>query len=104
MSYQTINAQQAHSMMTSGAPLHIIDVRAPHEYAAGHIKGAINVPLPHIRAGRTPFAMADKNATYLVYCRTGNRSSTAASILASKGWKAIYDMGGLADWPYDVVK
>lgn len=104
MDYKDISAQQAHEMMTSGAKLRIIDVRTPEEFAQGHIPDAINVPLDAIAAGKIPFIMADKNATYLLYCRSGHRSGMAAGALANKGWANIYNFGGILDWPYEVVR
>lgn len=104
MTYKDISAQEAHAMMNSGAPLRIIDVRTPEEFAAGHIKDAVNVSLQQIEAGRIPFVMADKTATYLLYCRSGRRSGIAAEILAQSGWSTVYNFGGIIDWPYEVVR
>lgn len=104
MDYKDISAQQAHEMMTSGAKLRIIDVRTPEEFAQGHVPNAVNVPLDDIRSGKIPFVMGDKNATYLLYCRSGRRSGMAAGVLADKGWKNIYNFGGILDWPYEVVR
>lgn len=104
MNYKDISAQQAHEMMNSGAKLRIVDVRTPDEFAQGHIPGAVNIPLDQIQAGKIPFIMADKNATYLLYCRSGRRSGMAAGALADKGWKNLYNFGGILDWPYEVVR
>lgn len=104
MDYKDITAQQAHEMMASGAKLRIIDVRSPAEFAQGHIPEAVNVPLGQIQAGKIPFIMADKNATYLLYCRSGRRSGVAAGTLAGNGWKNVYNFGGILDWPYEVVR
>lgn len=104
MTYKDISAQEAHTMMNSGMPVRIVDVRTPGEFETGHVKGAINVPLQQIQSGRIPFVMADKTATYLLYCRSGNRSGQAADILAKNGWSAVYNFGGIMDWPYEVVR
>jgi rhodanese-related sulfurtransferase len=45
--------------------------------------------------------MPDMEATYIVYCRSGNRSATAAQMLIDLGYQNIYDMGGIIDWPYE---
>lgn len=104
MNYKDISAQQAHEMMTSGTKLRVIDVRTPEEFSQGHIPGAVNVPLDAIEAGKIPFIMADKNATYLLYCRSGRRSGIAAGTLSGKGWANVYNFGGILDWPYEVVR
>jgi phage shock protein E len=43
----------------------------------------------------------DKEATYIIYCRSGNRSATAAQQLIDLGYQNVYDMGGIIDWPYE---
>lgn len=73
----------------------VIDVRTPEEFAAGHVEGAINVNLQD-PAFATRIAELDKNDTYLVYCRSGNRSATAATKMRSIGLD-VYDGGGLGD-------
>jgi len=42
-------------------------------------------------------------STIIVYCRRGNRSSTAANLLIKLGYENVYDMGGITNWPYDLV-
>jgi rhodanese-related sulfurtransferase len=46
----------------------------------------------------------DKNATYYIYCRSGNRSAIAATELVIMGYMNVYDMGGIQDWPYETIK
>ncbi|MGF1503991.1 MAG: rhodanese-like domain-containing protein [Anaerolineae bacterium] len=77
-------------------PDHIlVDVRTPEEFASGHIPGAINIPVEEI-ANRLDEIPADTNV--VVYCRSGNRSATAASELAESGYASIYDLGGIISW------
>lgn len=104
MQYKNISAREAYEMMASGTKLRIIDVRTPEEFAQGRVPKAINVPLDKIEAGQIPFVMADKNATYLLYCRSGRRSGIAAGILSANGWKNVYNFGGILDWEYDVER
>jgi rhodanese-related sulfurtransferase len=40
----------------------------------------------------------DPAGTYLLYCRSGNRSAQAAQLMAEAGFTSVYDMGGFADW------
>jgi len=75
----------------------IVDVRTPAEYAAGHVQGAINVD---VRAA--DFAQQldklDKNATYVVYCHSGNRSKQATDAMGAAGFTHVYNLqGGIAD-------
>ena len=48
--------------------------------------------------------MDDKNALYLIYCRSGVRSVTAADLLAADGYTNIVEFGGILFWPYEVVR
>ena len=81
----------------------ILDVRSKEEYDEGHIDGAVLLPVDNIKDEAGP-VIGGKNKTILVYCRSGNRSSLAASRLASLGYTDIRDFGGIVDWPYEIVK
>ena len=48
--------------------------------------------------------MPDKEATLLIYCRSGRRSKQAAEKLLELGYQNVYDFGGVIDWPYELVK
>jgi phage shock protein E len=48
--------------------------------------------------------LKDKDAPIFVYCRSGNRSTSAASILVNLGYKNVYNLGGINNWPYEIVK
>lgn len=78
------------------APLQIVDVRGPGEYAAGHVPGARNLPLPEVEA---KFAQLDPAAPTALVCAGGYRSSTAASLLQRKGFRKLYNViGGTSAW------
>ena len=68
----------------------IVDVRSVEEYRSGHIKNAVNVPLPNIKEIDIP-----KDKKVIVYCRSGNRSNKAATTLIDKGYKNVYDLGAM---------
>ncbi len=51
-----------------------------------------------------PEALPDKEATLLIYCRSGRRSKDAAQKLLALGYQNVYDFGGVIDWPYELVK
>lgn len=97
-----IDARQAKEMRDADPTAIVLDVRTPEEYAAGHIAGATLLPVTEIQA-RAASAIPDKEATYLVYCRSGNRSATAAALLFQMGYAHVYDFGGIQDWPYGTV-
>jgi len=80
----------------------IVDVREQYEFDAGHIEGAVLIPLGSIEqlAGEL---IPDKESVLLVYCRSGRRSAAGAQILFDMGYKNVYDFGGIISWPYEVV-
>lgn len=76
----------------------ILDVRAPGEYAQGHIEGAVNVDYDS-RSFKDELTQLGKDETYLVYYRTGRRSSGALKVMGELGFKNVYHMNkGITDW------
>ncbi len=75
-------------MMASGAS--IIDVRTPGEYAGGHIKGSINIPLQQLEKN---ISKINKSKPVITCCASGMRSGSAKSILKSKGYD-VHNGGG----------
>lgn len=78
-------------------------VRTREEYDGGHIENAVLVPNESI-GSEMPETLPDKEATLLVYCRSGRRSKDAAQKLLALGYQSVYDFGGVIDWPYELVK
>lgn len=73
-----------------------MDVRTPQEFQSGHIPGAINIRNEGIKSA--PKELPDKQATILLYCRTGMRAEDAMDKLESLGYTNLYNMGGILDW------
>lgn len=100
--YTTISVEQAKQLIDAGG-VTIVDVRTQSEYEQGHIPGAILVPLDTIGSTQ-PSALPNKDATLLVYCRTGVRSAQASAALVKLGYTHINNMdGGITAWKYDTV-
>jgi rhodanese-related sulfurtransferase len=75
-----------------------LDVRTPGEFAEGHIEGA---QLIDFQSGNfeNEISSLDKNATYAVYCRSGNRSGKAVKVMHDAGFHNVYNLnGGVIDW------
>lgn len=68
----------------------IIDVRSKGEFQGGHIKGAINIPLDRIQSEASKLK---RDKAIITCCASGMRSSSAKSILQSKGFE-VYNGGG----------
>jgi rhodanese-related sulfurtransferase len=81
------------SAKDAGSP--VVDVRDPQEYVAGHVPGALNIPLPELR-GR--LADVPRTGTVYVVCASGNRSKVGADLLSRAGVEALSVAGGTAAW------
>lgn len=99
--YMNITAQEAKKIMENETGYVILDVRTQAEYDAGHIPGAIVIPLGEL-AGRAEEVLTEPDQLILVYCRSGRRSKSAAAILAELGYTNIREFGGILNWPYEV--
>lgn len=97
-----ITAEQGRDMMAQDEAIILVDVRTEAEFTEEHIPDAILVPIDELET-LAPELMPDKEATYIIYCRSGNRSASAAQQLIELGYQKIYDMGGIIDWPYETV-
>ena len=90
----TVSVADAAVLRDDGAV--IVDVREPDEWAAGHIPGAILIPL-----GELPSRLGDvpPNRPIVVVCRSGNRSAQGRDILLGAGFRAVTSLdGGMNDW------
>ena len=78
-----------------------VDVREPDEFAVGQIPGAKLMPVWQVLS-RAAEVLPDRDAVWLIYCRTGRRSADAVQKLESLGYKKLYDLGGILSWPYEI--
>ena len=71
----------------------IIDVRTKVEFDEFHFKNALNID--YYKADfKTKLNQLNKNKTYLIYCRSGNRSGETLKIMKEMGFKNVYDLNG----------
>lgn len=71
----------------------IVDVRTPEEYSQGHVAGAINIPLDQVTQRIQEFK--EMPTPIVAYCRSGNRSGVAVSLLKQSGINEVTNGGGL---------
>ena len=90
-----VTPERAKELVTHGARL--VDVRSPEEFEAGHLAGAINIPVGALESRLSE--LEPKSEPVVVYCRSGFRSARASRILASAGFTQIADLGGMSRWP-----
>jgi rhodanese-related sulfurtransferase len=76
----------------------ILDVRSSGEYSEAHIDRAENIDY-NSQIFKSELDKRDKNKTYLVYCRSGHRSSNAVKIMIELGFTDIHNLsGGIRKW------
>ena len=84
------------SRLAEGADIQLVDVRRPAEYNNGHAPGAINLTLSHLDEKASQL---DATRPTAVICQSGYRSSAATGILASRGFKNVFNVvGGTSAW------
>ena len=88
----SIDSAEAHALVAHGATL--LDVRTPDEWAAGHIDGAVLIPVQELDARITELP---REHPVVVYCASGVRSARAVATLRAAGYDAR-DLGGMSRW------
>jgi rhodanese-related sulfurtransferase len=88
-----VSREEARKLIEDGAQL--VDVRAQHEWDAGHIAGATHVPLAELAQRASEI---DRERPVVLYCRGGNRSTMAAAALGDAGYDAAKLAEGIVGW------
>lgn len=92
-----ISPQQAAETVKNDTAV-IIDVRTQEEWDAGHIPGAIHIPLSEVK-GRLDEFKGYEGKTLVMQCRSGRRSAKAANILLEAGYEDVSNLtGGIKAW------
>jgi len=98
---QNINPQEAYQIILenkSNSDFQILDVRTLREYQAGHLKDSTLINFYDADFSEK-LNQLDKNKTYLIYCRSGNRSGRTLSLAKRLGFKKVYNMlQGMNGW------
>lgn len=80
----------------------LIDVREPYEYAGGHIKGAVNIPMGQLGEKIRKYKA---DAEMYVICASGSRSSSAVGALRRAGFENVFNVkGGTSRWRGKLVR
>lgn len=97
-----VDAKELHRILhdPDQKDVHIIDVREPEEYAAGHIPGVPLLPMGEIPDQIEQF---DKSAEYVFICRSGRRSFEVAKFFQSEGIEKVHNyLGGMLAWDQEI--
>jgi rhodanese-related sulfurtransferase len=89
-----MNEISALELLTIYRNVSIVDVRELDEYVAGHIPGAIHIPLSTIPLR---FAELDKDVTQYLICEAGGRSAQAGAYLEQQGFNIVNIAGGTGE-------
>jgi phage shock protein E len=89
-----VSGAEAQKLVSGGALL--LDVRTAEEFAQGHIPQAKNVPVRDL-AARMP-EVGDPGRVVVVYCSAGVRSAVARSMLKSRGFGRVFNLGPMSRW------
>jgi rhodanese-related sulfurtransferase len=95
---ETVSAEAAAEVIANTPDVVVLDIRTPEEFTEGFIEGASNIDFY-----RSDFAgqldMLDKDAPYVVYCRSDNRSGDAMDVFADLGFTNVTEIdGGIVNW------
>lgn len=97
----TVSVQKAHAIIkksTHDSDFVILDIRTPGEFKAGHLQNSILIDY-YAATFVQQLEKLDKYRTYLVYCRSGNRSGKALPLFRKMAFKKVYEMGrGINGW------
>jgi len=94
--FETVEVEDMAAWILSAEPMTVVDTRDEHEWAAGHVPGAVHMYVPDVpyRAGEVP-----PEAPVAVHCASGYRAGIAASLLEQAGLKRIIHVNGpYSDW------
>ncbi|WP_308636866.1 rhodanese-like domain-containing protein [Paenibacillus silvisoli] len=90
-----ITPQEVEARLKRGEELRLLDVREPAEWAAGHIAGAVHIPVGQLVERCKEL---DAGHELIVMCRSGGRSGLACELLGERGFSVVNMTGGLMNW------
>ena len=95
---ETVPPATAADTIANNSQIVILDIRTPEEYEAGIIEDAINIDFYESDFARQ-IGQLDRDAEYVVYCRSDNRSGQAMDVFADLGFQTVSEIdGGIVAW------
>lgn len=96
--FETVSGKTLATKQNVGENVFVLDVREPDEFKAGHIEGAVNIPIRTLAKSLAKLP-AEKNAPIAVVCKSGIRAAYATMTLRMLGYTNVKDVvGGMLAW------
>ena len=98
-----LNQQKWRSQLESEEDFIILDVRTSEEFEELRLPNSINIDFYNPKNFIQELEKLDKNKSYYVYCKTGNRSAATCDFMKEMGFTKTYNLlGGITEWNGDV--
>lgn len=95
---ETVSPERASEIIDGGDGVVVLDIRTPEEFAEARLAGAVNIDF-YADDFQDRLAELDKGTDYVLYCRTGNRTSTAREMMRDLGFSSVHEVdGGIVNW------
>jgi rhodanese-related sulfurtransferase len=99
--FETVAGKTLLAKLNAGESVVVVDVREPDEFKAGHIEGAVNVPIRTLAESLDQLP-TDKAAPIAVVCKSGIRAAYGTMTLKILGYNSVKDVaGGMLAWEKD---
>lgn len=101
---KNIRQEEWNSLISEDENFVILDTRTPQECAEGMIKNSVIIDFLQPELFLSEIKKLDKNKTYYIYCRSGNRSGQACHIMDSLGFSNTFNLiGGVLEWTGELI-
>ena len=96
-----ITAEAARELLSGTQGAILLDVRGHDEYVGNHIPGAVLFPVAEInQESAAKIIGTNMERPIIVYCASGFRSKTASGLLLLLGYKNVWNLGSISNWPF----
>ena len=95
---ETVAASDAAALLEGDPAAVLLDIRTPEEFGEGRLEGAVNIDF-YAADFAGQLAELDRDATYVIYCRSGNRTTAALDTFRDLGFTSVHAVeGGIVAW------
>jgi len=95
---ESVTAADAAALLADDPAAVLLDIRTPAEFGEGRLEGAVNVDF-YAADFADQLAQLDRDTTYVIYCRSGNRTTAALEVFRDLGFTSVHAVdGGIVAW------